>query len=72
MTHFESFFFASLEDVTPRSAALIALLAIGSFAGPVQPINAELAVEVTYPCDENALEAVQQLCGNLATRRTQK
>lgn len=58
--------------MTPRSAALIALLAIGSFAGPVQPINAELAVEVTYPCDENALEAVQQLCGNLATRRTQK
>ena len=29
----------------PRSAALVALLAIGSFAGPVQPINAELAVE---------------------------
>ncbi|CAE7816047.1 unnamed protein product [Symbiodinium sp. CCMP2456] len=49
----------------PRSAALAALLAIGSFAGPVQPINAELAVEVTYPCDENAIEAVQQLCGNL-------
>jgi len=22
-------------------------------------------VEVTYPCDENAIEAVQQLCGNL-------
>eukprot|EP00435_Cladocopium_sp_Y103_P056463 s344_g19.t1 len=48
-------------------AALIALLAIGSFAGPVQPINAELAVEVTYPCDENAIEAVQQLCGNLVS-----
>eukprot|EP00913_Durusdinium_trenchii_P012338 g11582.t1 len=43
------------------------LLAIGSFAGPVQPINAELAVEVTYPCDENAIEAVQQLCGNLVS-----
>ena len=51
----------------PRSAALVALLAIGSFAGPVQPINAELAVEVTYPCDENAIEAVQQLCGNLVS-----
>ena len=25
---------------------MVALLAIGSFAGPVQPINAELAVEV--------------------------
>ncbi|CAJ1453511.1 unnamed protein product [Effrenium voratum] len=33
----------------------------------VQPINAELAVEVTYPCDENAIEAVQQLCGNLVS-----
>jgi len=21
--------------------------------------------QVTYPCDENAIEAVQQLCGNL-------
>lgn len=51
----------------PRSFALVALLAIGSFAGPVQPINAELAVEVTYPCDENAIEAVQQLCGNLVS-----
>ncbi|CAJ1346454.1 unnamed protein product [Effrenium voratum] len=51
----------------PRSLALVALLAIGSFAGPVQPINAELAVEVTYPCDENAIEAVQQLCGNLVS-----
>lgn len=54
-------------EFLPRSAALIALLAIGSFAGPVQPINAELAVEVTYPCDENAIEAVQQLCGNLVS-----
>ncbi|CAE8623601.1 unnamed protein product [Polarella glacialis] len=52
-------------DHVPRIAAIIALLAIGAFAGPVQPINAELAVEVTFPADENAIEAVQQLCGNL-------
>jgi len=51
----------------PRLLVLTALLAIGTFAGPVQPINAELAVEVTYPADENAIEAVQQLCGNLAS-----
>jgi len=51
----------------PRAAVIIALLTIGLFAGPVQPINAELAVEVTYPADENAIEAVQQLCGNLAS-----
>eukprot|EP00931_Biecheleriopsis_adriatica_P056600 TRINITY_DN33540_c0_g1_i1.p1 TRINITY_DN33540_c0_g1~~TRINITY_DN33540_c0_g1_i1.p1 ORF type:complete len:632 (+),score=105.87 TRINITY_DN33540_c0_g1_i1:58-1896(+) len=52
-------------DQIPRQVALLALLAIGGFAGPVQPINAELAVEVSFPFDENAIEAVQQLCGNL-------
>lgn len=51
----------------PHGLVIAALLAIGAFAGPVQPINAELAVEVTYPADENAIEAVQQLCGNLAS-----
>lgn len=54
-------------DKIPRNLALVALLAIGAFAGPVQPINAELAVEVTFPADENAIEAVQQLCGNLVS-----
>jgi len=42
-----------------------ALMALGFFVGPLQPINAELAVEVAYPCDENAVEATQQLSGNL-------
>eukprot|EP00418_Pyrodinium_bahamense_P099429 CAMPEP_0179031836 /NCGR_PEP_ID=MMETSP0796-20121207/11273_1 /TAXON_ID=73915 /ORGANISM="Pyrodinium bahamense, Strain pbaha01" /LENGTH=661 /DNA_ID=CAMNT_0020728035 /DNA_START=109 /DNA_END=2094 /DNA_ORIENTATION=+ len=51
----------------PGAIIIAALLAVGAFAGPVQPINAELAVEVTYPADENAIEAVQQLCGNLAS-----
>jgi len=41
------------------------LLALGAAVGPVQPIAAELAVEVTYPFDENAVEATQQLAGNL-------
>lgn len=41
------------------------LLSLGASAGPVQPIAAELAVEVSYPCDENAVEATQQLSGNL-------
>mmetsp|Transcript_168860 Transcript_168860/g.542751 ORF Transcript_168860/g.542751 Transcript_168860/m.542751 type:complete len:636 (-) Transcript_168860:218-2125(-) len=49
----------------PQAVIIIALLLVGLVAGPVQPINAELAVEVTYPADENAIEAVQQLCGNL-------
>jgi FLVCR family feline leukemia virus subgroup C receptor-related protein len=42
-----------------------ALLGLGMAAGPVQPINAELAVDVTYPGDETAVESVQQIGGNL-------
>lgn len=41
------------------------LLGLGMAAGPVQPINAELAVDVTYPGDETAVESVQQIGGNL-------
>jgi len=52
---------------SPPALVLIALLAVGLLTGPVQPINAELAVEVTYPADENAIEAIQQLCGNLVS-----
>jgi len=44
---------------------VLALLGLGIAAGPVQPINAELAVEVTYPGDETAVESVQQIGGNL-------
>jgi len=49
----------------PNYVVVGAVLALGAAAGPVQPINAELAVEVTHPLDENAVEATQQLCGNL-------
>merc|ERR1711939_839641 len=42
-----------------------ALLGLGMAAGPIQPINAELAVDVTYPGDETAVESVQQIGGNL-------
>lgn len=38
---------------------------LGLAVGPVQPINAELAVDVTYPCDETAVESVQQIGGNM-------
>jgi MFS family permease len=44
-----------------------ALLGLGMAAGPVQPINAELAVDVTYPGDETAVESVQQIGGNLVS-----
>jgi MFS family permease len=46
---------------------IIALLGLGMAAGPVQPINAELAVDVTYPGDETAVESVQQIGGNLVS-----
>ncbi|VEU42075.1 unnamed protein product [Pseudo-nitzschia multistriata] len=46
---------------------VLALLGLGLAAGPIQPINAELAVEVTYPGDETAVESVQQIGGNLVS-----
>jgi len=46
---------------------LLALFSLGLFAGPIQPINAELAVDVAYPCDETAVESVQQIGGNLVS-----
>jgi len=49
------------------AALLAALLGLGLAAGPVQPINAELAVDVVYPGDETAVESVQQIGGNLVS-----
>lgn len=46
---------------------ILALLGLGMAAGPIQPINAELAVDVTYPGDETAVESVQQIGGNLVS-----
>jgi hypothetical protein len=40
---------------------------LGLAAGPIQPINAELAVDVTYPCDETAVESVQHIGGNMVS-----
>jgi len=48
-----------------KSLTLMAVLAIGFFVGPIQPIAAETAVEITYPSDENTIVAVQQVFGNL-------
>ena len=44
---------------------VLAMLGLGFFAGPIQPISAELAVDVTYPGDETAVESIQQIGGNL-------
>jgi MFS family permease len=46
---------------------IAALLGLGISAGPIQPINAELAVDVTYPGDETAVESIQQIGGNLVS-----
>eukprot|EP00521_Asterionellopsis_glacialis_P006048 CAMPEP_0195280646 /NCGR_PEP_ID=MMETSP0707-20130614/249_1 /TAXON_ID=33640 /ORGANISM="Asterionellopsis glacialis, Strain CCMP134" /LENGTH=582 /DNA_ID=CAMNT_0040339425 /DNA_START=306 /DNA_END=2054 /DNA_ORIENTATION=- len=46
---------------------VVSLLGLGFFTGPIQPINAELAVDVTYPGDETAVESVQQIGGNLVS-----
>jgi len=45
----------------------LTLLGLGLACGPIQPINAELAVDVTYPSDETAVESVQQVGGNLVS-----
>ncbi|KAL7539912.1 hypothetical protein ACHAXR_009702, partial [Thalassiosira sp. AJA248-18] len=46
---------------------VLSLLGLGLSCGPIQPINAELAVDVTYPSDETAVESVQQVGGNLVS-----
>ena len=55
----------TLGSVNVPAIVFCSLLALGATAGPIQPINAELAVEVTYPNDESAIEALQQVFGNL-------
>lgn len=46
---------------------IISIFFLGFFVGPVQPINAELAVDVTFPGDETAVESVQQFGGNFCS-----
>lgn len=51
-----------------RSRLDCAILALGFLTGPVQPLAAELAVEVTYPHgDENTIVALMQTAGNGAS-----
>jgi hypothetical protein len=46
---------------------VLSLVLLGFFTGPIQPINAELAVDLTFPGDETAVESVQQIGGNLVS-----
>jgi hypothetical protein len=41
------------------------LFLLGLFVGPVQPINAKLAVSVTFPGNKTIIVIVQQFGGNL-------
>jgi len=52
-------------EVIPDAYVLFSLVLLGFTVGPIQPICAELAVEVSYPEDENGVVALQQVCGNL-------
>lgn len=45
----------------PPAVVIGSLVGLGALIGPVQPITAELAVEVSYPEDECAVEATQQV-----------
>jgi len=62
-------FLAVLSRVSTMRVLLDAsILLLGFFVGPIQPLAAELAVEITYPDgDENTIVAIQQTCGNLAS-----
>jgi len=56
---------ATSDELLSSSVLVLAILLSGFFVGPIQPITAEIAVEVTYPSDENAIVAIQQVAGNL-------
>lgn len=57
---------AIADDSTRGHFLEFSVLALGFFVGPIQPISAELAVDVTYPeGDENTIVAIQQTAGNL-------
>eukprot|EP00941_MAST-03F_sp_MAST-3F-sp1_P004936 g4936.t1 len=47
-----------------KFSAVIALLFLGYFVGPIQPLALELGVECVYPISEPTVAAVQQLFGN--------
>ncbi|KAJ8601444.1 hypothetical protein CTAYLR_005944 [Chrysophaeum taylorii] len=64
--------FASLviiaDDATRCHLLEVTVLVLGACVGPIQPIAAELAVEITFPDgDENHIVAVQQTVGNLVS-----
>ena len=44
---------------------MTSLFLLGFFVGPVQLVNAELTVDVTFLGDETAVKSLQQFGGNL-------
>mmetsp|Transcript_18311 Transcript_18311/g.57598 ORF Transcript_18311/g.57598 Transcript_18311/m.57598 type:complete len:697 (+) Transcript_18311:100-2190(+) len=59
---------AIADDATKSHALELAVLLLGFFVGPIQPVAAELAVDLAYPHgDENTIVAIQQTVGNLVS-----
>ena len=48
-------------------ATVIAVLSLGFFLGPIQPLVIETAVECTYPSPSSTVAAVQQVLGNVVS-----
>ena len=46
---------------------MTSLFLLGFFVGPVQLVNAELTVDVTFLGDETAVKSLQQFGGNLVS-----
>ncbi len=46
---------------------VVALLGLGLSCGPIQLINAKLAMDVSYLCNKTAKESMQQVGGNLVS-----
>ena len=59
--------FLSCTAVNSAVFASLALVVVGLFCGPIEPLAAEIAVEVAYPADENIIIAVLQLIANFAS-----
>ena len=59
-------------SLTLELALIVAVLSVGFFVGPIQPVAIETGAEVTYPAPESSTTAIQQVLGephNIASVR---
>ena len=57
----------ALSWVRVELATIAAVLSLGFFLGPIQPLVIETAVECTYPSPSSTVAAVQQVLGNVVS-----